>query len=70
VPPEFIVEDIDVDNGLFHVHYYSERKGLTCFVTGLLMGLARHFGDRMDILTVNIDEDGEGTHSIFELSVK
>jgi guanylate cyclase soluble subunit beta len=70
VPPEFIVEDIDVDSGSYHVHYYSERKGLTCFVTGLLMGLAKQFGDNLTILAVHTDDDGEGTHSIFELSVK
>ncbi|MFK8040891.1 heme NO-binding domain-containing protein [Congregibacter sp.] len=70
VPPEFRVENIDKDAGKYFVHYYSERKGLTSFVTGLLGGLADHFGDKLEIFAVSIDEDGEGTHSVFELSIQ
>lgn len=70
VPPEFRIEDIDVDGGRYHVHYYSERKGLTPFVTGLLEGLARHFDDTLKILSVEVDDDGEGTHSTYELIIE
>ncbi|EAQ96636.1 heme NO-binding domain-containing protein [Congregibacter litoralis] len=70
VPPEFRVEDSDKDAGKHFVHYYSERKGLTSFVTGLLGGLAEHFGDKLEIVAVSIDDDGEGTHSVFELSIQ
>jgi guanylate cyclase soluble subunit beta len=70
VPPEFRVEEVDSNAGKYLVHYYSERKGLTSFVTGLLGGLADHFGDQLDILSVSIDEDGQGTHSVFDLSIQ
>lgn len=70
IPPEFRVEDIDPEAGRYHVHYHSERKGLTQFVTGLLEGLAKHFGDELDILSVTVDDDGEGTQSVFELLVR
>lgn len=70
VPPEFQVEDIEPDAGRYHVHYYSERKGLTPFVTGLLHGLALHFGDTLTILSVETDDAGEGTHSVFELTIQ
>lgn len=70
VPPEFRVENVDLDAGKYFVHYYSERKGLTSFVTGLLGGLADHFGDNLEIVAVSIDDDGEGTHSVFELSIQ
>ncbi|WOJ92172.1 heme NO-binding domain-containing protein [Congregibacter variabilis] len=70
IPPEFRVEDVDSKAGKYLVHYYSERKGLTSFVTGLLGGLADHFGDQLEIIAVSIDDDGEGTHSVFELSIQ
>lgn len=69
VPPEFRLDEIDGDARRYHVHYRSERKGLTAFVTGLLHGLATHFGDRIEIYSVTIDDDGEGTHSVFEVSI-
>lgn len=70
VPPQFRVEDIDKNAGQYFVHYYSERKGLTAFVTGLLGGLADHFGDKLKIVAVSVDDDGDGTHSIFELRIQ
>jgi guanylate cyclase soluble subunit beta len=70
MPPEFRVVDVDDSSNRYHVHYYSERKGLTPFVTGLLHGLARHFGYALDILDIEVDESGDGTHSVFELTVQ
>lgn len=70
IPPEFRVQDVDVDAGLYHVHYHSERKGLTPFVTGLLEGLAKHFGDALEILSIKTDETGEGAHTVYELTIK
>ncbi len=70
IPPEFRVEDIDVAAGCYHVHYHSERKGLTPFVTGLLEGLAKHFGDDLQILSIKIDDSDEGTHSVYVLTIQ
>ncbi len=70
IPPEFQLEELDAEAGRYHVHYHSERKGLSHFVTGLLHGLAKHFGDEIEIHSVTINDDGEGTHSVFELTVK
>ena len=70
IPPEFKLEDVEGFSDRFHVHYYSKRKGLTSFVTGLLHGLAEHFGDSIEIHNVTIDDDGEGTHSVFEITVQ
>jgi len=70
IPPEFHLEDIDAAAGRYHVHYHSQRKGLSHFVTGLLHGLAKHFEDDLEIHSIEIDDDGEGTHSVFELTVR
>ncbi|MEE4278717.1 MAG: heme NO-binding domain-containing protein [Halieaceae bacterium] len=70
IPPEFALEPVAGYRDRFHVHYHSERKGLTAFVTGLLHGLAEHFGDDIEIHSISIDDDGEGTHSIFEITVQ
>ncbi len=71
VPPEFQVEDTGEGSCHFRVHYYSKRDGLTAFVVGLLQGLADHFGDRLEIIGVDIQpQDPSGTHSIFELKVE
>ena len=70
IPPQFQLDDVDPQNGLYHVHYYSHRKGLSHFVTGLLNGLANHFDDNLDIISIAIDDDGEGTHSVFKLSIQ
>jgi len=69
LPPEFRLEAIEGFDDRYRVHYHSERKGLTAFVTGLLHGLAEHFGDSIAIHGVTIDDSGEGTHSIFEITV-
>jgi hypothetical protein len=47
IPPSFRVEA--AGEGLLTLHYYSERQGLCPMVRGLLMGLAAHFGQTIDI---------------------
>jgi hypothetical protein len=70
IPPEFHLEEIDAAAKRHRVHYHSERKGLSHFVTGLLHGLAEHFGDEIEIHSITIDDDGEGTHSVFDLTIR
>lgn len=70
IPPEFRVEDVADKDQQYRVHYYSKRLGLTPFVTGLLKGLAQHFGDELEILDVNTVEQDTDTHAIYELTVK
>jgi guanylate cyclase soluble subunit beta len=69
VPPEFQVETMDETTGLFRVHYFSKRDGLTAFVVGLLRGLAKHFADELEIIGLDIHPQNPGTHSVFELRV-
>ena len=69
VPPEFRVEEIDAAEGIYNIHYHSERKGLTSFVTGLLEGLAKHFGDHHEIISLTVDDSGEGTHAVYQVKV-
>jgi hypothetical protein len=46
-PPRFRVEDTASDQII--VHYYSHREGLAPMVIGLLDGLARRFGEQVEI---------------------
>ena len=70
VPPEFRVEPVPDSESQYLVHYYSKRLGLTPFVTGLLKGLAEHFGDELHILDLNTVEKDNNTHAIFKLTFK
>lgn len=70
VPPEFRIEPVPQKAQQYRVHYYSKRLGLTPFVTGLLKGLAEHFGDELEILDLQTTEQGNDTHAIYELKVK
>lgn len=65
-PPLFDVETLD-DHSI-HVHYRSTRRGLTPFVSGLLAGLERRFGQPLSIELEQTEEvcDG-GEHSIFRI---
>lgn len=69
-PPHFDLETVDAAAGRYLVHYRSDRLGLSHFVAGLLAGLATHFGDTLTILNLNINEDSEGTWSVFELQLQ
>ena len=66
VPPEFFVEEKG-DNHL--VHYVSKRDGLAPFVVGLLKGLAKRFGNEIDILSQTEVDVDQGTHTIFEIKL-
>ncbi len=68
VPPEFTVEEIEAPR--YKIHYMSKRKGLTPFVDGLLKGLALRFGSELEIHSRDDVEAGEGTHTIYEVSVR
>ena len=56
VPPRFTVDEIDPKH--LRVHYFSTRQGLAPMVSGLLVALARKFGD-----TVTIEHHAKGTRS-------
>lgn len=68
VPPEFKIDNLGEDR--YQVHYYSQRTGLTPFVTGLLQGLAEHFGDELQMISLSTESIGEGVHSVYELTIR
>lgn len=48
--PTFRVEDIDADS--YHLYYGSTREGLAPMVIGLVQGLARRFGQTVEVALV------------------
>lgn len=66
-PPQFVVDDLE--DGALKVTYVSERKGLTPFVEGLLIGLAQRFNESMTIQNIAHIPVGEGERSEFTLRV-
>ena len=52
-PPRFVYEDID-ENTLI-MEYHSNR-GLMPFFTGLVRGIAEHFGEKAEITSVGTDK--------------
>jgi len=66
IPPYFEVEE-ENDNTI--VIYESEREGLTPFVTGLLKGLAEHFNETVDVLSITPLPNGEGDKSKFVINL-
>lgn len=46
-PPHFHVEEVSPTE--LHLHYESDRNGLTPMVEGLIVGLAKRFGQRITI---------------------
>lgn len=63
-PPEFTVSEI-TENSL-HLHYYSEREGLTAFVTGLLEGLAEMYNTAVQVQLLRQKSEGQ-SHDVFEI---
>jgi hypothetical protein len=62
-PPSFLVRDETATS--LSLHYFSERKGLSPLVVGLLKGLAERFD-----LQVSIEQrrvDGPTPHDVFDL---
>lgn len=68
VPPAFEVEDLGDQR--YRIHYISQRQGLITFVVGLLNGLAQRFGNELEIHHREELDLDEGTHAIFEVSVR
>jgi hypothetical protein len=46
-PPEFAVERMN--ENIMRLHYYSERKGLTHFVIGLIYGISKMYDEAIEI---------------------
>ena len=64
-PPSFWCTDVQ-DNSL-HLHYASEREGLSPMVVGLIKGLGLHFG--LDCKVENIASVTDGAdHDIFSVT--
>ena len=67
-PPEFEVEELGDQR--YRIHYISVRKGLVPFVVGLLRGLSLRFTSELEIHSQEEVDVDEGTHAIFEISVR
>jgi Haem-NO-binding len=52
-PPRFKYEDVD-ENTL--IMEYQSSRGLMPFFTGLLRGLAAHYGEKADISSLGVDK--------------
>ena len=65
-PPEFKV-DVITENTL-HLHYYSERIGLTAFMLGLIYGLSEFFDSTCTVNQLKHSET-DGTYDLFEIIV-
>ncbi|NIB39712.1 guanylyl cyclase [Pseudomaricurvus alkylphenolicus] len=68
VPPEFEVEDVGENR--YRIHYISQREGLVPFVVGLFNGLAKRFDCELLYHNKQSEDVAQGTHAIFEVSVK
>ena len=55
-PPSFRVKVLADDK--FQLDYYSDREGLLPFVDGLMHGLATHFEQKIEFLTIPDDQHG------------
>jgi guanylate cyclase soluble subunit beta len=67
-PPEFQVELLG--EARYWVHYISQRRALVAFVVGLLKGLALRFDSEPEIHDQQELDVDNGTHTIFEISVR
>lgn len=65
VPPEFKIEEIDEQS--LYVHYFSQRDGLTHFMKGLLMGLAKMFSVNA-IISIHERKEENNDHDVFKVS--
>ena len=63
-PPSF--EVVELSDRIFHLHYQSEREGLTPMVVGLLYGLAQRHGEQIRVSHITHKGDG-ADHDIFEI---
>lgn len=65
-PPEFTVEKLSSEKLI--LHYYSERKGLTAFVIGLIRGIAKMYETQIDIKLLE-SVKGSTWHDVFEVRI-
>jgi hypothetical protein len=66
-PPEFKISNVQ-ENSLY-LHYYSQRKGLTAFVYGLMSGLGKFFNTEVNTEHIESLSD-EKTHEIIKVTWK
>lgn len=64
-PPRFIINELGPNKIL--VHYYSIREGLAPMVIGLLHGLARKFGNKIQI--IHFEKGQRSNHDEFEVTL-
>jgi len=64
-PPRFLCSDV-TDNSMT-LSYYSDRRGLSSFVVGLLKGLARHFQTAVTIEQTQVF-GADSDHDRFSIS--
>jgi len=57
-PPTIRVED--VSDTEYRIHYASEREGLAPMVIGLVKGLAKRFGQSVEVVQVLFKADAQG----------
>ena len=57
-PPTIRVED--VSDTEYRIHYLSEREGLAPMVLGLVKGLAKRFGQSIEVVQVQLKADVHG----------
>lgn len=65
-PPEFKVDV--VSEHCLRLHYFSTRSGLTDFVYGLMLGLAKMFNNEISIQLLS-SENEQGWHDLFEIQI-
>ena len=68
IPPEFRIEEMGGDQ--HRIHYISQRQGLTPFVTGLLHGLAKRFGNDLEIHEQRNMPVETGEYTVFEVTLR
>ena len=64
-PPSFELEEIR--EGVVDLHYHSERPGLTPMMVGLVRGLAKRFGEEVEVEVVRSRSSG-AEHDVFRVS--
>lgn len=64
-PPRFVSVEHSTDQ--FTLHYHSSREGLGPMVAGLLNGLARWFGESVEI--VSFPKGSRSDHDEFDLTI-
>ncbi|RWS31956.1 guanylate cyclase beta 1 subunit-like protein [Leptotrombidium deliense] len=57
------------ENGVLHLHYYSERKGLSAIVRGLVVAVAKQFFN-VEVTVTKLESDDNSDHEILEVTRK